>query len=153
MLGRSSYDRDYVDVVRARMRSRVDAFDAVHGALVAGAEEAEGGPDDSEDVARVLLAAEIAWFTDLVVVLDAAFVHRVRSKEGEDGDPLVEVRLLAESSLQHDGVLVVRSPQRLPADSSVLGLSPGDPVAVTREAFVRLCDAFLDALEARYLED
>jgi hypothetical protein len=84
---------------------------------------------------------------NLVLALDRWFVHRMRGAEGKDGNALNQVRALADSVVDHDGVLTIPKAIRL---EGVLGLSPGDPVSIDVAGFERLADAFFAELKSRY---
>src|SRR3954465_13676633 len=84
MLGRNAYERSYVEGCRAEVDRQVQAFRRMPA---------------SDAVA----AFEPTFFNDLVLVLEMAFVHRLRTLEGKDGNPLNEVRLLAASLLENGG--------------------------------------------------
>jgi hypothetical protein len=50
----------------------------------------------------------------------------LRNKEGKDGNPVNEVRVLSESLVQGDGTLTVPKSIKLDPESSVLHHAPGD---------------------------
>src|SRR5436309_9775899 len=89
------------------------------------------------------------------------FVYRLRSVEGKDGNPLIEVRVLCNSILLNGGKLQVETPPegpmsagrslKLPPEKSVLKLKVGDVVKFSEADFVRLSTAFFAELEKRYL--
>lgn len=87
----------------------------------------------------------------LIVALEGWFAQRTRGMEGKDGNPMNEVRLLASSITHHGGVLTIEKGLRLTADSSVLGLAPGDVIAPSLHDLAHLVDAFLDAIERTYV--
>ncbi len=87
----------------------------------------------------------------LIVALEGWFAQRTRGMEGKDGNPMNEVRLLASSITHHGGVLTIEKGLRLSADSSVLGLAPGDVIAPSLHDLAHLVDAFLDAIERTYV--
>ncbi len=141
MLGMKTYDRKYIDACRAR----VDAALRLYRAQV--------GTNASKDF-------EHRFFNDQVLLLDYMFVHRLAGIEGKDGNPLNEVRILCNSLLLNGGRLQV---DKLPAwptsagsgiklapEKSVLGLRARDEVKLEEEDFVRLAEAFLAEIEARY---
>jgi hypothetical protein len=124
MLPRTGYDRLYV----ADCRESVGA---------AAAELRRAG------------AGSVAW-NQLVVALEHWFAQRIPKVEGRDGNPLNEVRVIAESVTEHGAVLVVPKGIKLRPDTSVLGLEPGDEITLDGDAFARLFDAFLGEIEAKY---
>jgi len=128
MLAISSYPRDYVDSTRAGIDARVAAFRKL------------GDTGEFETV----------FFNDLVLVLEFAFVHRVRNAEGKDGNALNEVRLLATSLLGNGGRLVADKQIKLKPETSILGYAAGDEIAVREDSFARLADAFFAAIAERY---
>jgi hypothetical protein len=129
VLGKNSYDTAYVDSTRDAISRRVAAFDAL-----------PAGPEKD--------ALEPVYFGDLVVLLEMAFVHRLRGQEGKDGNPLNEVRVLVASMLEADGVLT--PDKTIKQAPTVTGLAYGDPVVVTREGFLQLSDGFFDEIEAKF---
>ena len=146
MLGVSSYPQDYVDHCRDSVRAQVAAYVD----LAAAARGAAAG--DAAGVEGAIAAFEPRFFHNLILVLDACFVHRLRKTEGKDGNPLNEVRVLCTSLLANDGVLAKDSQIKLKPETSVLGLAPGDEIRLTQDDFVRLADAFFAELEARFVE-
>jgi hypothetical protein len=130
MLAQARLPRDYVESIRSGLAARVAAYRKLPA------------DDDFETV----------FFNDLVLVLELAFVHRLRKDEGKDGNPLNEVRLLATSLLTNDGRLLADKQIRLRPETSVLGYAAGDEIAVREEAFQRLAEGFLTEIEARYVD-
>ena len=123
MLAVSSYPHDYID----DCRNRVDAQLAAYRDLAAAAGDGAGP-----------------------ALEDQLFVHRVRNKEGKDGNPLNEVRVLCASLMSNDGVMAADKTIRLKPEASVLHLAPGDEIALGEDDFTRLAGAFFDELEKRY---
>jgi hypothetical protein len=141
MLGMKTYSQEYIDACRAR----------VDGDLRAYRKQVGKSP---------LPELEHRFFNDQVLLLDYMFVHRLSGIEGKDGNPLNEVRVLCNSLLLNRGKLQIEklpgwpnsavSSIKLPADTSVLKLRPGDEVKLTERDFVRLADAFFTEIEKRY---
>jgi hypothetical protein len=129
MLYAGSYPQDYVDTCRATIESQIEAFRTL---------DAPG------------VDVEAAFFNNLVLVLDHYFVHRGRNVEGKDGNPLNEVRVLADSLMSHGGVLTANKSIRLKPQASVLGYAPGDEIRLDEAGFRRLADGFLAEIERRY---
>lgn len=136
MLSCKSYPTDHVD--RARHSFGRD--------LTRWREAAAEAPDALADL-------EVAYFGNLLVALDAWFVHRMRGQEGKDGNPLNEVRLVVESIVDHDGTFTTDPKIKLDAAASILGLDDGDRIAVTADDFARVLPAFLDEITKRFPDD
>jgi hypothetical protein len=128
MLGRSAYSEGYVQAVRARFGRVLKAFDK--------AKPAE--PFASEAL------------IDMVLGLEVAFVHRLRMQEGKDGNVLNEVRMLATSVLENDGVLMSDKTIKWTPEKSVSRLAIGDKVVLTRKQVEALAAAFFDEISKKY---
>ena len=109
--------------------------------------------DASSDakVTAALEALEPVLFTNMVLVLDRYFVHRIRPVTGKDGNPLNEVELLAESIMDNDRVMRGNKVIKLVPAESVMKLEFGDRIEFTAAEFDRLAKAFFAELEARFL--
>ncbi|MFC5139767.1 hypothetical protein ACFPK1_16115 [Actinomycetospora rhizophila] len=116
---------------------------------------------DEIDQARTAVRAEVAALrrhddpvlaTALLLALDRRFVHRIRAASGKDTNPVTELELLAESLLDHGGVLTTNKVIRYEPERSVLGLRPGDRIAPDADAVERLAEAFLAELAVRFGE-
>ena len=134
MLGRTSDPRDYVEATRARVARQLRIFDALAKGSRAG------------EVASL----EAAFCESTVLGLELAFVHRVRKAEGKDGNPLNEVRLLAASLLEHDGIMSEDPTIKYVPGRSVTGIGMGDKIALDRAMLARLAEAFFTEIEAKY---
>jgi hypothetical protein len=135
MLGVSSYSQAYVDACRASVALQLKTYRAL---------AKTGKP-------AAVAAFEPVFFGNLVLALDASFVHRLRGKEGKDGNPLNEVRMLCTSVLEHDGVLTADSTIKYKPGQSVLGYDIGDTIALREADFVKLSKAFLAEIEAKFV--
>jgi hypothetical protein len=125
MLGRKTFTRDEIDQARKAVDAQLTVL---------------RGQDDPVLGNALLLA------------LDRRFVHRVRPVSGKDTHPVTEVELLAECLIDHDGVLTPNKVIKYEPGRAVLGLRPGDTIAIDAAAFERLADAFFTELEARFGE-
>jgi hypothetical protein len=83
MLARSSYDQDYIDGVRQRIKAQIATFETLAGA--AGGEETKPVADFAP-----------LFFGNLTLALEGYFVHRTRGKEAKKG-ALKELRARAEA--------------------------------------------------------
>ena len=131
MPDRNSYTSDEVESCR-------DACDALLAAWAA---------NDIEDT-----TLEAMVFGQAVVVLHTWFAHRDRDLEGTDGNPIHEVRVVADSVVGNDGRLRVDSPAGWDPSRTVLRLAVGDDIELTANRFERLAAAYLAAIEATYPE-
>ena len=129
MLAVTKYPADYIASVRALIDERVAGFRKLG--------------DVPPDVAT-------AFYADLVLVLELAFVHRQRKDEGKDGNPLNELRLLAVSLLTNGGRMVDGKPLKVRPDTSVLGYAEGDVIAVTEGDFARLAEGVYAEVTKRF---
>lgn len=123
MLLRTGYDRHYA----ASCRESV-------GAAVAELRRVDAG--------------SAAW-NQLVPALDRWFAIRNPKVEGRDGNPLNEVRAIAESVTEHGSVMAIPRGIKLSAETSVLGFEEGEDISLDGDAFERLFDAFLAEVEEK----
>ena len=137
MLANSSYPPEYVKQCRANVDDLVKAYRKVATAAKGDASVAQFAP---------------RFFNHLVLALDEYFVHRLRAVEGKDGNPLNEVRVIANSVMLHDGILTVEKSIKLNPETSVLGLAPGDPIALDEKSFTKLASAYFDEIHTKFTE-
>lgn len=135
MLGVSTYSQEHIDACRAAVAAQLAAY--------ADVTETAG---DAAAIARF----EPLFANHMVLALDFSFCHRLRGKEGKDGNPLNEVRVLASSITQHGAVLTADKTIRLTPATSVLGLELGAPIRLSAGDFARLAEAFFAELERRF---
>ena len=129
--GRTSYTSDEVESCR-------DSCDALLAAWAA---------NDIEDT-----TLEAMVFGQAVVVLHTWFAHRDRDLERADGNPIHEVRVVADSVVGNDGILRVEGPSGWDPSHTVLRLAVGDDIELTANRFERLAAAYLAAIETTYPE-
>lgn len=139
MLGVKKYPNSYVAGCRAKVERDVAAFRKIASAT----KKAGGG--------AALEAFEPVFFNNMVLVLDQLFVHRLRTVEGKDGNPLNEVRVLCNSIGQHDGVMTPDSGIKLVPERSVLKLQPSKAIALREADFAALSSAFFAEVERRFV--
>ncbi len=124
MLPRTGFDRHYVAACRESVGAAVEEL-------------------------RRVDAGSVAW-NQLLVALEHWFVQRIPKLEGRDGNPLNEVRVLADSVIEHGAVVTVPKGIKLRPDTSVLGFAAGEEISLDADSFERLFDAFLAEVEERY---
>ncbi len=133
MLGRATYDLDFIMACRKRAERQLALYDAV---------AAKAGPE--------VVAFAPEFFNTMVLALDHYFMHRLRGKEGKDGNALNEVRMLAVSLLENDGVMTKDNTIRYDAARSVTGIAIGEAIVIDRQQFAALADRFFDEIAARF---
>lgn len=133
MLGRNSYEKAYVAAGRAKVAAQLSAYKKLAKAAKAPAEAF--GP---------------VFFNNMVIELEALFVHRLRGKEGKDGNALNEVRVLANSMMVNGDKLAADPQIKLDPATSILGHKVGDPIRVTEADFSKLAKAFFAEIERKY---
>jgi hypothetical protein len=132
VLGRKTYTQQELEAATAT----IDGALATYDALPAGA-------------ARDALEPQL--FNNLALSLDRFFVHRLRVVTGKDANPLNELELIADSLMNHGGVLTTNNVIKYKPADAVLGLEPGAPIALSQPQFRRLSQAVLDDLRAKFL--
>ncbi len=133
MLAKTSYSRDFVAAARKRAATQLDAYDAM--AKKAPKEAATFAPE---------------FFNTMVLALDHYFMHRARAQEGKDGNPLNEVRMLAVSLLEHDGIMARDNTIKYDPARSITGIAIGDSIVIDRATFDSLADGFFAEIEKRF---
>ncbi len=139
----NAYDPDHVDACRARAEAQVAMWREVSHA-VRGYGEA-----DLSRLEGALDSLEAEYFNNMLIVLDSSFERRASGDAAEAPSALDEVRLLCRSLREGGGTVLQDSGIRLHPAGSVLGLSGGDPIALSQEQYVRLADAFFREIERR----
>jgi hypothetical protein len=141
MLGRKNYTPEELDHAETAVDRQVAAYKDLVKAI-----------DTSDpEVAAALEEFEPLLFNNLTLVLDRYFVHRVRMVTGKDGNPLNEVELVAESLMNHDGVLRGNNVIKLVPEESVLKLNLGDRIRLSAAQFERLSKAFLGEIRSKFV--
>src|ERR1700749_1342788 len=121
MLPRTGYDRHYVAACRESIGAAIEGLGRVG-------------------------AGSAAW-NQLLPALDRWFSLRNPKVEGRDGNPINEVRAIAESVTEHGSVMTRPRGIKLAPETSVLGFAEGEEISLDGDAFERLFDAFLAAVE------
>jgi hypothetical protein len=131
----TTYDQSYVNECRSKIGSQVSAYQAL-------ASTAKG---------PALEAFEPVFFNNLMLALDSYFVHRSRTIESKDGNPLNEVRVLCTSLMSNDGVVAADKSIKLKPASSVLKHEIGDEIKLSEQDFVQMSDAFFAEIESKFV--
>ena len=148
MLCVNKYKEDYIDECRSSMESQLAAYKTL--LTTARAKAGTGNAAFNSAVA----AFEPLFFNNLVVVLDGFFVHRSRTLEGKDGNPLNEFRMICTSLLQNHGVMCTDKTNnktiKYSPEKSVVKLQIGDEIKLTESAFAALFKAFFAEIETKF---
>ena len=145
MLCVNNYGRDYIDSCRSSIEGQVSTYRE----LVAAGASVRGGSQAQFDSA--IAAFEPVFFNNMVLVLENYFVHRSRTLEKKDGNPLNEVRILCTSMMSNGGRLAADKQIKLDPDKSVLEYRIGDPIKLSEKDFLRLAEAFFAEIERKFL--
>lgn len=143
MLGMKEYEPDYVDACRSRVETQVAMFREVAQA------SRDHGDADVSALEGALESLEYEYFNNMLIVLDAFFVHRVRPGADPRTNALDEVRVLSRSLMENGGTVMADPEITLDPGHTVLGLSVGDPITLTAHQFRRISDAFFRQLQGK----
>jgi hypothetical protein len=141
VLAVKTYDPPYIDDCYSQMEAQLAGYKF----LVAGADAANGS-----ELRAAFGSFEPLFFNNLVIVLDAYFMHRTRAIEGKDGNPLNEVRMLSTSILSHKGILTADKTVKYKPETSVLRLKIGDEIRIGEAGFLALFRAYFDEIRRRF---
>jgi hypothetical protein len=111
MLGRKTFTRKEVDHSKAAVGQQLAAYKKLRKVV------ASATSDNSVNAA--FEDFEALFFNNMALALDRYFVHRLRIVTGKDGNPLNEVEMVADSLMNHDGVL---------RDSNVIKFIPDESI-------------------------
>jgi hypothetical protein len=145
MLSIASYTQDYIDTCRSTVDMTVAAYENL-GSAVTTSKGTDAAP-----LEFAMSSFEPAFYNHMVLALDAYFGQRARQKEGKDGNPLNEVRMLCGSLMNDNGRLAADKAIKWRPEDSVLGYQIGDEIRLTTGDFKRLSSAFFTELESKFL--
>lgn len=136
MLAQKTYPAATIEAGRTAINHQLAAYRAV----------AAPAPDAARRTFEPMFCRNV------IVLLDSWFMHRTRGVEGKDGNPANEVRMLAASVVQGGGVLAADNTIRYQPDTSITGLSIGDPIDLTIDQVEHLATAYFDTIAERFAE-
>jgi hypothetical protein len=144
MVGTRDFDEDYIDACRSRVENQVAVFrEVAHAAR-------DHGDADISRLEGALVSLEYEYFNNMLLVLEGYVAHRLPGIPGDAGSAFDEVTTLARSLMENGGTLAADPQTTLDPSRSVLHLSPGDPIRLTLQDYVRLSDAFFREIESRF---
>ena len=135
MLSVNKYPQDYIDACRARVKAQVSTYRKLIKTTT----------NDSAIASFVPV-----FFNNMAIILDSYFVHRARTMEGKDGNPLNEVRVICNSLMQNGGAMSADKVIRLNPAKSVLKYEVGDEIRLRESDFLRLAEAYFAEIESKY---
>lgn len=145
MLASSKYTKEYID----ECRSKVELQMSTYYNLTAKARHLDKTNDRS--LHHTIEAFEHSFLNNMVLLLDAMFVHRTRAIEGKDANALHEVRILCNSILRNNHKMLHDNNIRLDNLSSILKYNSGNDIRMSVAEFEKLAKSFFDEIEKRYL--
>ena len=78
----------------------------------------------------------------MILTLETYFMHRSRTIEGKDGNPMKEARMLCNSIRQSDSIMTAESPIKYTPGNSVLQYKMGDEIRLNEADFLLLSGAY-----------
>jgi hypothetical protein len=127
------YPQDYIATCRANIDAQLTSF-----RQIAASQSAK------------LQNFERQFFHHMLLALDHYFVHRTRSIEGKDGNPLNEVRMLCNAIMENGAVLQADKTIKYKPENTVLQIAVGDAVHLNADGFKKLAHAFFDEIEKKF---
>jgi hypothetical protein len=95
-------------------------------------------------------AFENTYFNNMVLILETMFIHRMRGQEGKDGNPLNEVRMIANSILNHSNKLLDDSTIKYHAEKSILKIRLNQEINLSSIDFIKLSGAYFNEIEKKF---
>ncbi len=135
--------QEELDNCRTAVAQQLSAYSELVNAI--------GSAATDEKVPAALEGFEPFFFSNMTLVLDRYFVHRLRTVTGKDGNPLNEVEMLCDSLMSNNGILRGNNVIKFTPEQSVLKLNIGDPIRLTAEQFGRLSAAFFAEIERKFV--
>ena len=145
MLGMKTYTREYID----RCRSKVESDASAYRNLIAAARNQPASGD--EPLNSAIEAFEATFFNNMVLILEELFVHRLRTIEGKDGNPLNEVRVICNSLMNNNGIMSADTTIKFDPSGSVLKYKVGDEIKMNEADFVAISSAYFAEIDSKYL--
>ena len=106
---------------------------------------------NEKSVEAAIESFEPVFFNNMVLALEAFFIHRIMAIEGKDGNPLNEVRVICNSIMNNKNIMGADNTIKLSPDKSVLKYKVGDEIKLSEAQFAQLSSAFFAEIEKKYL--
>ena len=145
MLCVNNYTLEYIDGCRLRVNVQVSAYQE----LVNTARNQIG--KNETQLNSAIGSFDPLFYNNMVLILDALFVHRARALEKKDGNPLNEVRVVCNSIMNNNNILCADNTIKLNPARSVLKYKTNDKIKLTEGEFLLLSKFFFAEIENKYL--
>ena len=145
MLCANNYTQKYIDACRSRVNLQL----SIYKNLVTTARNQVGKNEKSLNSA--IESFDSVFFNNMVLLLDALFVHRTRAIEKKDGNPLNEVRIMCNSMMHNNNIMCADNTIKLNPAKSVLKYKVGDEIKLREADFLLIFKAFFAEIEGKYL--
>ena len=145
MLCINKYTQKYIDECRAKITLQLSTYKN----LVTAAGKQAGA--NKVQLNAAVQAFETTFFNNMVLVLDNYFVHRSRTLELKDGNPLNEVRMLCNSMMNNNNKMCADKTIKYDPAKSVLNYKAGDEIKLNKADFVLLFKTFFAEIESKFL--
>ncbi len=132
MLAVNKYSQEYIDECRSKVSLQLSTYKN----LVTTARNQIS--KDEKSLNPAIESFEPVFFNNMVLVLDAFFVHRIGAIEGKDGNPLNEMRVLCNSIMNNRNIMLVDDTIKLKPDKLLLKYKVGDEIKSTEAQFLQL---------------
>jgi len=142
MLYINNYRQEYIDNCRARVDTQFIAYQTV---VAASKNQSVINLDTA------IKALDPHFYSNMVLALESYFVHRARAIEKKDGNPLNEVRMLCNSTINNNSILCMDKTIKYDPAKAILKYRIGDEIKLNEAEFIRFASAFFSEIESKYL--
>lgn len=145
MLSINTYSQKYIDDCRTKVNALLASYKNILSTIRKQTET------DEEQLTAAVKLFEKNLFQNMVLVLDNYFCNRSRMIEGKDGNPLNEVRVLGNSIMHNNKIMMADKTITLDPTKSILKHRIGDEIKLNEIDFLLLSKAFFAEIEKKYL--
>ena len=142
MLCINKYRQEYIDNCRARVDTQFTAYQTV---VAASKNQSVINLDTA------IKALDPHFYSNMVLALESYFVHRARAIEKKDGNPMNEVRILCNYTLNNYCILCEYKTIKYDPTKAILKYRIGDEIKLNEAEFIRFASAFFSEIESKYL--
>jgi hypothetical protein len=129
MLSVKQFTKEYISSCKKKIKADTEAFKKL------------ASPTD---------AFENTYFNNMVLILETMFIHRMRGQEGKDGNPLNEVRMIANSILNNSNKLLDDNTIKDNTEKSILKIRLNQEINLSSIDFIKLSGAYFNEIEKKF---